>query len=118
MRYCKYLISLNYNYNQQIFYVQEILINCTEIQKLLPENTNISVNTRNKIPFYITHTDPSYIKNQTINRMCVLGNKLIEKNKVLKNFDINMNNAYNLTLRSHTGCVAPIPFIKIYGNFI
>ena len=28
--------------------------------------------------------------------MCVLGNKLIEKNKVLKNFDINIKNAYNL----------------------
>ena len=92
------LISSLFEFNDCLFLykIKSGIIKCTELKALLPENTNTSVNTRNKIPFYLSHTDLNYIKNQPINRICQLGNELIKKNKHLVNFDTDINIAYNL----------------------
>ena len=79
-----------------LFKIMNNTTKCVELKEYFLDKQVNYPESKEKTPFYLLLMQRNYVKNEPVSRMSELGNKIIIKNPVSKNFDINVNIATSI----------------------
>ena len=76
-----------------LYKIMNCSIKCTELKEKFNLNLTSDTNLRTNVPFNLPKGNFNYIKNEPVNRLTELGNKIVSMNQILIDFDIETDMA-------------------------